>query len=138
MITIKIICVGDLKEKYLKDMQSEYEKRLSKYCKLEIITLNDEKLPQNCVNSIKLLLGLNKYRKLGPAIFKDMIKYLSIRKGYGNNENIMEEAIISYIITQFEGLQRVKLKEVKDFLVDNQLLSENIANEKFEEYGLIF
>ena len=45
MINIKIICVGDLKEKYLKDMQAEYLKRLSKYCKLEIITLKDEKLP---------------------------------------------------------------------------------------------
>lgn len=45
MINIKIICVGDLKEKYLKDMQAEYLKRLSKYCKLEIVTLKDEKLP---------------------------------------------------------------------------------------------
>ena len=45
MINIKIICVGDLKESYLKDMQKEYLKRLSKYCKLEIITLKDEKLP---------------------------------------------------------------------------------------------
>lgn len=47
MINIKIICVGDLKEKYLKEMQSEYLKRLSKYCKLEIITLKDERLPTN-------------------------------------------------------------------------------------------
>ena len=35
MINIKIICVGDLKENYLKEMQAEYTKRLSKYCKLE-------------------------------------------------------------------------------------------------------
>lgn len=45
MLTIKIICVGSLKEKYLKDMESEYLKRLSKYCKLEIVELKDEKLP---------------------------------------------------------------------------------------------
>ena len=45
MINIRIICVGDLKENYLKDMQNEYLKRLSKYCKLEIIILKDEKLP---------------------------------------------------------------------------------------------
>lgn len=45
MTTIKIICVGSLKEKYLKDMQNEYLKRLSKYCKVEIIELKDEKLP---------------------------------------------------------------------------------------------
>lgn len=47
MINIRIICVGDLKEKYLKEMQDEYTKRLSKYCKLEIITLKDEKLPSS-------------------------------------------------------------------------------------------
>jgi len=45
MINIKIICVGDLKEKYLKEYEAEYVKRLSKYCKLEILTLKDEKLP---------------------------------------------------------------------------------------------
>lgn len=36
---IKIICVGKIKEKYLKDAIKEYQKRLSKYTKLEIIEL---------------------------------------------------------------------------------------------------
>lgn len=38
---IKIICVGKLKEKYFKSAIEEYEKRLSKYTKLEIIELPD-------------------------------------------------------------------------------------------------
>ena len=38
---IKIICVGKLKENYLKEAVSEYSKRLSKYTKLSIIELND-------------------------------------------------------------------------------------------------
>lgn len=38
---IKIICVGKIKEKYFKDALKEYEKRLSKYTKLEIIELPD-------------------------------------------------------------------------------------------------
>ena len=38
---IKIICVGQLKETYLKEAQKEYEKRLSKYTKLELIELKD-------------------------------------------------------------------------------------------------
>lgn len=38
---IKIICVGKLKEKYLKDALEEYLKRLSKYTKLEILELPD-------------------------------------------------------------------------------------------------
>lgn len=39
---IKIICIGKIKEKYLKEAIEEYSKRLSKYTKLEIIELPDE------------------------------------------------------------------------------------------------
>ena len=39
---IKIICVGKIKEQYLKSAISEYEKRLKKFTKLEIIEVNDE------------------------------------------------------------------------------------------------
>lgn len=52
MIHINIICIGKLKEKYLQDALSEYSKRLSKYCNLDIIELPDEKLPANLNNSI--------------------------------------------------------------------------------------
>ena len=45
MLNINIICVGKIKEKYLKDAVDEYTKRLSKYCKLSITELNDEKIP---------------------------------------------------------------------------------------------
>ena len=38
---IKIICVGKIKEKYLVDAINEYEKRLSKYTKLNIIEVSD-------------------------------------------------------------------------------------------------
>ena len=38
---IKIICVGKIKETYLKEAIKEYEKRLSKYTKLKIIEVND-------------------------------------------------------------------------------------------------
>ena len=38
---IKIICVGNIKEKYLEDAIKEYSKRISKYTKLEIIEVND-------------------------------------------------------------------------------------------------
>lgn len=39
---IKIICIGKIKENYLRDAIEEYKKRLSKYTKLEIIELEDE------------------------------------------------------------------------------------------------
>ena len=39
---IKIICSGKLKEKYLIDLVNDYEKRINKYHKLEIIEIKDE------------------------------------------------------------------------------------------------
>lgn len=47
MLHIEIICVGKLKENYLKDAIAEYSKRLSKYCSLNIVELPDEKLPSS-------------------------------------------------------------------------------------------
>ena len=44
---ITLITVGKIKEKYLKDAIAEYSKRLSRYCKLEIIEVADEKTPDN-------------------------------------------------------------------------------------------
>ncbi len=46
MLSIQVICVGKLKETYLKSAIDEYSKRLSKYCKLAIVELPDEKIPE--------------------------------------------------------------------------------------------
>lgn len=43
---ITIITVGKLKEKYLKEGIAEYVKRLSAYCKLNVVEVNDEKAPE--------------------------------------------------------------------------------------------
>lgn len=45
MLTIQIICVGKIKESFLKSGINEYSKRLSKFCKLEILEIQDEKVP---------------------------------------------------------------------------------------------
>ena len=44
MLSINVICVGKIKEDYLKSAIAEYSKRLSKYCNLSITELSDEKL----------------------------------------------------------------------------------------------
>lgn len=44
---VTLITVGKIKEKYLRDAVSEYSKRLSRYCKLEIVEVADEKTPDN-------------------------------------------------------------------------------------------
>ena len=50
---IKIITVGQIKEKYLQDAIKEYKKRLSKYTNIEVIEVKDEGLVEE-VKAIKL------------------------------------------------------------------------------------
>ena len=57
MLNINILCVGKIKENYLKEAINEYSKRLSKYCNLNIIEVADEvvpnKLSDNVIEEIK-------------------------------------------------------------------------------------
>ncbi|MTI66289.1 MAG: 23S rRNA (pseudouridine(1915)-N(3))-methyltransferase RlmH [Firmicutes bacterium] len=46
-MNITIISVGKIKDKYLKLGLKEFEKRLSSYCKLKVIEVNDERAPEN-------------------------------------------------------------------------------------------
>ena len=47
MLSVHLICVGKLKEKYYLAACAEYQKRLGAYCKLELTELSEERLPQN-------------------------------------------------------------------------------------------
>ena len=47
MININIICVGKLKESYLKEALGEYQKRLKPYCKLSVVEVPEYKIPDN-------------------------------------------------------------------------------------------
>lgn len=71
MLNINVICVGKLKEKYLKEAVLEYSKRLSKYCNLKIIEISDEKLPnkinKNTIQEVKSKEGM----KILDSIKKD-------------------------------------------------------------------
>ena len=46
-MTINIICVGKIKEKYFSDAAAEFEKRLSRFCTLNTIVIPDKSIPEN-------------------------------------------------------------------------------------------
>ena len=47
MKSIHLICVGKLKERFYQDACAEYAKRLSAYCKLQVVELPEERLPRD-------------------------------------------------------------------------------------------
>ena len=54
MLHINIVCVGKIKESFFRDAISEYSKRLSRFCNLNIVELADEKIPDNASDSVVL------------------------------------------------------------------------------------
>lgn len=71
MLNINIICVGKLKENYLKEAILEYSKRLSKYCNLKFIELQDERLPNKINDSVINEIKAKEGKKILENIKKD-------------------------------------------------------------------
>ena len=110
---IKIICVGKIKEKYLRDAIEEYKKRLSKYTKLEIIEVSDIDNPSIDITLLKEKELIEKY-----IDSKDFVITLEIE---GNMLSSVEFAkkidsifntnsTITFIIGSSNGLH----KDIKD------------------------
>lgn len=68
---ISLITVGKIKEKYLKDAIAEYSKRLSKYCKLEIIEVADEKTPDNASEALEEIIRTREAERILKYVKKD-------------------------------------------------------------------
>lgn len=45
MLNVKLICVGKMKEKFYNEAYSEYNKRLAGFCRLELLEIPEQRLP---------------------------------------------------------------------------------------------
>lgn len=113
MLTINIICIGKIKEQFLKSAIDEYSKRLSKYCKLNILELPDEKIPdkineklENEIKTKECNNIINHIKKDSYIISLDLTgKEFSSEQFSKNIENIsMESSQITFIIGGSLGL----------------------------------
>ena len=113
MLTIQIICVGKLKETYLKEAISEYSKRLSNNIKLDILKQKKKKIPDKINNNIMDLVKnkecnniLNHLKKDSYIIALDLKgKQFSSEEFSKNLEEIsMENSHITFIIGGSLGL----------------------------------
>lgn len=121
---IKIICVGKLKEKYLKDGILEYTKRLSRFCKTEIIEVNDEKIPDNASKSLEDIVIKNEGEKILKHIQKGEYiislcvegKSISSTELADNLKNITlsGNSTITFIIGGSLGIDE-KIKNMSDY-----------------------
>lgn len=76
---IKVVTVGKLKEKYLKDGIAEYSKRTSRFAKFEMIELSDEKTPDKASESEnQKILEIEGQRILSKIADRDFVIVLAI------------------------------------------------------------
>ena len=113
-MNVSIICVGKLKEKYLKDAAAEYEKRLSRYCRLKIAEVDDG--PDMAAEAARMMKRLDRTsyiitleiggRQLSSQEFADSLEKL----GIGGVSDI------TFIIGGPEGLDESIIKLAKEHL----------------------
>ncbi|MHC9531852.1 23S rRNA (pseudouridine(1915)-N(3))-methyltransferase RlmH [Dellaglioa sp. BT-FLS60] len=91
-MNIKIIGVGKLKEKYLKQGIEEYAKRLSKFCKFEIVEVSDEKAPEKLSPAEMIeVKGKEGDRILGKIKDKEYVYALAILGKERTSEDFAKE-----------------------------------------------
>ncbi len=108
---IKIICMGKLKEQYLKDLVKDYTNRINKYHKLEIIELKDEEnLESEALNILKYI-GANEY-----VITLEIEGKMVDSKNFAKliDKTFINYSTITFIIGSSTGLSS-KIKEKSNF-----------------------
>lgn len=120
---IKIICVGKIKEKYIISGISEYSKRLSKYCNLDIIEIMDENLIQYPNSEeIEIIKTKEENKILKHINDKDYIISLALTGKQLTSEELADNinylaitgySTITFIIGGSYGLSRKYIKKIK-------------------------
>lgn len=123
MLHIDILCIGKIKEKFFTEAINEYSKRLSKYCKLKIIELPEEKIPdklnisiQNSIKAIESNRILSKLHKDSYSICLDLKgKNFSSEEFSKHIDFIsMQNSYLTFIIGGSLGLSNSILDETKE------------------------
>ena len=150
---ITIICVGKIKEKFYVEAIKEYSKRLSRYCKLEIAEVADEKTPaepsDNEINIVKNKEGERIKKCLSEdayviALAIDGKKFTSEKNAeYINNLGIRGVSHIQFIIGGSLGLADDILKNAdmklsfSDMTFPHQLMRVILLEQIYRAYRII-
>ena len=150
---ITLITVGKIKEKYLRDAIAEYTKRLSKYCKLEIIEVADEKTPDQAGETVEENIRTKEGERILKYIRDDMyVITLEIAGKMLSSEEFAEKietlgiqgkSSIAFVIGGSIGLGREVLKR-SDFALSfsrmtfpHQLMRVVLLEQVYRAYRII-
>ena len=131
MLNINLVCIGKIKENYLKEAIAEYAKRLSKYCHLEILELPDEKLPAKLYNSSILQIKEKESKKISGVIKADSYVICLDLKGTEMSSetfskkleqiSLMGKSTITFVIGGTLGMTQELLKTANETICFSQM-----------------
>ena len=152
-MNITIVAVGKIKEKYLTDAIREYSKRLSRYCKLDIVELQDEQTPDKVGETTESLIKQKEGLRILRTIKEDSYviglalegKKLS-SEGFAQKMDhlaIQGKSYITFVIGGSLGLSPEVLKRA-DFLLSfsdmtfpHQLMRVILLEQVYRGYRII-
>lgn len=105
---IKIICVGKIKERYLEELIKDYQKRITKYHKIEIMELKDKNKE---TESLEILNRLNE-RDLNILLDIEGESYSSLKLAQMINQEFNNYGTITFIIGGSDGVTEAVRKKV--------------------------
>lgn len=120
---IKIISIGTLKEKYLKDMVNEYIKRLSKYTKVEIVEIKEENDTHPNAKEIegKKILDNIKPKDYAVALALNKKEYTSEELASWLNKTMLKTSEIVFLIGGSLGLSSNVISRANECLTLSKL-----------------
>lgn len=88
---ITILCVGKCKEKFMQQAVAEYEKRLGRYVKMQIIEVPDEKTPDGASEKLEMQIKEKEGRRLLDKIRPDdeVIRLLPSRESRRRQSSLL-------------------------------------------------
>ena len=133
-MNITIISVGKIKEKYIKLGIEEFSKRLSRYCKLTMVEVPDEKTPDNASEREMELIRRDE-REIGEQIGaeKERKKAEQELKKVKENLDKSQENAVQSMISLCQRLGGTKEQAIEE-LQGNYGQTEEQAKEKIKTY----
>ena len=131
---ITVITVGKIKEKYLKDAIAEYSKRLSRYCKLEILEVADEKTPDGASEIVEENIREKEGERILKLIKEDAyVITLEISGKMLTSEELADRIETlgiqgkSHLVFVIGGFDRTWKRSVKAFRLCTQFFQNDIS-----------
>lgn len=150
---ITILCVGKIKESFYRDAIGEYNKRLSKYCRLEIIEVADEKTSDKASAALEEQIKEKEAVRLLTRLDENAYVYTLEIKGKRytseefakaiNQAGISGRSHITFIIGGSLGLHEKVLKRsdqaisFSDMTFPHQLMRVILCEQLYRAYRII-